>query len=104
MTGHLFSHVIRHVEIWAIISIAVKLQSNDQDDNVLHGEDDRSIERHLDDINTELAKLRPDFAVIKEKIKATLVTRSKIVEEPLNTVLEKFPWLTNPKLVKLLLW
>jgi hypothetical protein len=75
-------------------------RANYQDDHVLQGEDHRSIERHLEDINVELAKLRPDFAVINEKIRATLVTRSKIIEEPLNTVLAKFPWLMNPQIGK----
>jgi len=65
----------------------------------VEGEDDVSIAKHHEDICRELHKARPDFAVVKQKLKCSVSHRQDIDKMPVVETLTKFPWLKNPKLV-----
>jgi hypothetical protein len=73
-------------------------QCNDYEINT-GGEDEHSLAHHLDVISMESSKLRPDFTVVREKMKQTLHVRSHFENTPVAVIIEKFPWLKHSKLV-----
>ena len=65
------------------------------------GEDDRSVARHHDDMCREMNKARPDFDVVLDKLKCTVSLRKNLNKVSVAETLAKFPWLKNPKLVRM---
>lgn len=64
------------------------------------GEDDLSFQEHVKGINSELRRRQPDHTNIMDRMKCTLYKRVEYMSKPTEEVMEMFPFLQVPELVR----
>jgi len=64
-------------------------------------EDDDSCKAHLTVLEKELAKARPNYEVVRKKIRRTAGLRAEFMQDNTTAAIQKtYPWLKIPKLVR----